>query len=153
MYRRSSRRLAVVVAVALIGPLAASCGEENDTAPQNTATSAVTSTAQTPTEAPDAPPGTTFTPDPTIVDAHPIPFTSWTRLAPDRLAVHFQTGTPECYGIDVTTTETDSAVTIELRSGRLAEAADRMCVMIAVFGTVEVQLDAPLGARQVLSAV
>jgi hypothetical protein len=74
-------------------------------------------------------------------------------VADDRIAVNFQTGSPECYGVDASTTETDSTVTIELRSGTRADATGRMCTMIAVFGTLEVPLKAPLGNRQVLSAV
>ncbi|MEU1984122.1 hypothetical protein [Nocardia sp. NPDC019395] len=107
----------------------------------------------TPTEDPGADPGRIFTADPSIVGAHPVPFTSWTRVAEDRIAIHFETGVPECYGVDASVTESETTVTVELRSGSRADSTDKMCVMVAVFGTLEVQLDAPLGNRQVLSAV
>lgn len=133
------------------------CGSDsgNDPEPGLSPTSAASSTPApgTPTEDPAADPGRIFTPDPALVGAHPIPFTSWTRAGESRVAIHFESGVPECYGVDATVTETDSTVTIELRSGTRADATDKMCVMMAVFGTLEVALDAPLGDRQVLSAV
>lgn len=157
MNRRSSARPAVTVlcaAVALVLATAGCGSGEEDTNPtEEPGSSVVTTTRNTPIELPEPPTATVFTPDPTIVDAHPVPFTSWSPLGPDRIAVNLETGTPECYGVDVTTTETESTVTVEVRSGRRADAADRMCVMIAVLGSVEITLDAPLGDRQVLSAV
>ncbi|MFC7448256.1 hypothetical protein [Rhodococcus daqingensis] len=114
---------------------------------------AVPSPAPPPVNDPDADPGTLFTADPTIVDAHPTPFESYTVVgeAGDRVAVHFTTGTPECFGADASVTESASAVTIALRTGTRAEAVGKACIMIAVQGTLEVQLAAPLGDRRVIS--
>ncbi|NUP29299.1 MAG: hypothetical protein HOQ36_17960 [Nocardia sp.] len=133
------------------------CGSDRTATPEpgpSPATTSVPAPAEpgTPTEDPGADPGRIFTADPTIVGAHPIPFTSWTRVAADRIAVHFESGVPECYGVNAEVSENDSAVTVELRSGTRADSADKMCVMMAVFGTLEIQLDAPLGDRRVLSA-
>lgn len=89
--------------------------------------------------------------DPTIVQTHPIAFTSWTLSAPDRIAVHFEIGSPQCYGVDATTTETPTTVTVALRSGIKPSAQGRMCSMIAMFATLEIQLKAPLNGRQVIS--
>lgn len=150
------RGCAILLAGCAALGLAAGCGgtDEGDTGTSTSAPAVTaTSTNSTPGEDPNAAPGQVFTPDPTIVDAHPIPFTSWTRVADDRIAVHFQTGVPECFGVDATVTETDTTVTVELREGTRADAVDKMCVMMAVFGTLEVQLKAPLGGRQVVSAV
>jgi hypothetical protein len=135
------------------------CGDTGDTgaepglSPEPSATSTTGKPPSTPTEVPGADPGHLFTADPSIVGAHPVPFTSWTRAGEDRIAVHFETGVPECYGVDATVTETETTVTVELRSGTRADSTGKMCVMMAVFGTLEVQLDAPLGNRRVLSAV
>ena len=64
-----------------------------------------------------------------------MPVESWSRLPnDDALAVHFTTGSPECYGVHATVRETTETVTVELRSGSLPEAVGRMCIMIAVFG-------------------
>ncbi len=142
--------LGVVLAVSACGGDGAADPEPG---PSPTSVPAPASTPATPTEDPAADPGHLFTADPSIVGAHPVPFTSWTKMAEDRIAIHFETGVPECYGVDVTTTADDRAVTIELRSGSRADAVDKMCVMMAVFGTLEIQLDVPLGDRQVLSAV
>ena len=92
-----------------------------------------------------------FGDNPAIVDPHPIAFDSWSRVPGDRaVAVHFTTGTPECYGVHATVTETAQTVSVELQSGSLPEAVGRACIMIAVSGTLEVPLGGPLGGRQVL---
>lgn len=90
-----------------------------------------------------------FTARPDIVEAGPLTVQSYSRVADDRIALQFETGTPECFGVDATVTENDDVVTVALRGGRLPEARDRMCIMIAVSGTVEVPLAAPLGDRTV----
>ncbi|MCT7661514.1 hypothetical protein [Mycobacterium deserti] len=109
--------------------------------------------AQTTVEPPERPSaGAMFTDNPAIVDAHPMPVASWSRFADDRaLAVHFTTGTPQCFGVHATTRETADTVTVELRSGTLPEAVGRACIMIALEGTLQVPLQAPLGDRRVLS--
>jgi hypothetical protein len=106
-----------------------------------------------PTAPPEVPPGgVVFTDNPDFVDPHPLRVESWSR-APndDAVAVHFTLGPPECYGVHATVQETDEAVTVELRSGTAPDAVGRMCIMIALFGTLDVPLQAPLGDRQVLS--
>ena len=96
--------------------------------------------------------GVAFTDNPSIVDAHPQPAESWSRVDDVRaVAVHFTTGTPHCYGVHADVVETAENVTIELRGGTLPEAVGRACIMIAVSGTLEVPLQSPLGDRQVLS--
>ncbi|MEU2004727.1 hypothetical protein ACH47B_27370 [Rhodococcus sp. NPDC019627] len=104
-----------------------------------------------PSEVPGEEFGTVFTARPDIVRAHPTPFESWSRADGNKIAIHFVTGTPECYGADATVTETDTTVTISLRTGSLPESADKMCILVAVFGTLEVPLQAPLGDRRVIN--
>ncbi|MFI6173013.1 hypothetical protein ACIBCN_39985 [Nocardia sp. NPDC051052] len=152
MTRMSGGRAAAAVAVVLGCLAAAGCAGSDDGGTQPKTSTTTSSAPSTPTEDTGGNSGRDFTADPTIVNGRPIPFSTWTRLADDRIAVNFQTGTPECYGVDVTVRETDSTVTVELRSGTRADAVGRMCTMNAVFGTVQVPLKAPLGNRQVLSA-
>lgn len=98
------------------------------------------------------PAGVVFVDNPAIVDAHPMPADSFSRVpGDDVVAVHFTTGTPECYAVHATVTETAETVSVEMLSGTRPEAAGRACIMIAVSGTVEVPLAGPLGDRQVLS--
>jgi hypothetical protein len=98
------------------------------------------------------PPGVVFIDSPAIVDAHPMPAESFSRVpGDDAVAMHFNTGTPECYGVHAVVTETAQTVSVELQSGSLPEAVGRACIMIAVSGTLEVPLGGPLGGRQVLS--
>ncbi|NME80119.1 hypothetical protein [Rhodococcus sp. 105337] len=92
---------------------------------------------------------TEFTARPDIVDPHPVQIQGWSRAGDDRIALHFETGTPECYGVHATITETTDAVGVTVLGGTLPEAQDRMCIMIAVTGTLEVPLESPLGDRVV----
>ena len=41
---------------------------------------------------------------------------------------------------------------LDLQGGTLPEAVNRACIMIALFGTLDVPLQAPLGDRTVLAA-
>ena len=96
--------------------------------------------------------GVGFTDNPAIVDPHPMAAESFSRTPDDRaVAVHFTTGTPECYGVFATVTETPQTVSVELHSGTRPEAVDRACILIAVAGTLDVPLSGPLGDRQVVS--
>ena len=152
----SGPRRAGAAAAALLALLAAGCGQANHGGTQtNTTTSSADPTSSgpsAPTEQNPPNPGRAFTANPAIVGGAPMPFDSWSPVAPDRIAVNFQIGSPDCYGVDAATTETATTVTVALRSGRLPEAAGRMCTMIAVFGTLDIPLKQPLGNRKVLSA-
>lgn len=109
---------------------------------------------QTTAQPPEVParPGVVFVDDPAILDSHPMPVESWSRAgAGDVLALHFTTGTPQCYGVTAVTHETPDTVTVELRGGIRPGAVGRACIEIAVFGTLEVPLQNPIGDRRVLS--
>jgi len=84
-----------------------------------------------------------------LVDAHPIEIQGWSRAGDNRIALHFETGTPECFGVDAVVTETAEAVGVTVLGGTLPEAQDKMCIMIAVTGTLEVPLQQPLAERVV----
>lgn len=148
---RGRRKIAIAVTLPLLLAAAACGGSDSDGGQSNTS-SPTTTAAPAPTEAPAGQLGRMFTADPTIVKPHAIAFDSWTRIAPDKIAVNFQTGIPECYGVDATTTETDKTVKVELRGGTRADAVGKMCTMNVVFGSLEIQLKSPLGDRQVVSA-
>ena len=99
--------------------------------------------------------GTVFTDDSALVDPRPIPVESWSRAAGSDTAVNvnFTSGTDACYGVHARVQETSETVTVELQSGTLRQAVGRACIMIALFGTMDVPLQAPLGDRLLLSAV
>ena len=103
---------------------------------------------------PEAPPGgILFTDNPAIVDPHPVHVESWSRAVDaNAVAVNFTTGTDSCYGVHATVQETPETVTVDLQGGTLPEAVNRACIMIALFGTLDVPLQAPLGDRTVLAA-
>lgn len=95
---------------------------------------------------------TTFTDNPAIVESHPQSIESWSRVPDaDAVAVHFSSGTPQCYGVSAEVQETADIIAVKLRSGTLPEATGRACIMIAVPGSLTVGLDSPVGNRTVLS--
>lgn len=97
-------------------------------------------------------PALMFTDEPAIVDGHPMHPEAWSRTTDDRVVrLHFTTGTPECFGVTARVHETADDVVVDLRSGTLPQAVGRACIMIAVFGGLDVPLQNPLGARRVLS--
>jgi hypothetical protein len=94
---------------------------------------------------------TEFTDNPSIVDSHPLHFESWRVVGEDVVALQFTTGTPECCGVHAIVHETPETVAVELHGGTLPEAVGRACIMIAVFGSLDVRLHEPLGDREVIS--
>jgi hypothetical protein len=100
-----------------------------------------------------APAGVTpFVDNPAIADSHPQHIDSWSRLPDsDALAVQFTSGSPECYGVHAEVQETADIVAVKLRSGTVPDATGRACTMIALFATLPVALQAPLGNRAVVS--
>jgi hypothetical protein len=99
-----------------------------------------------------APPGSTpFTNDPSIVDSRPQSIESWSRLpADDAIAVHFTTGTPQCYGASAEVQETTDIVAVKLRTGTRPDAIGRACIAIGLTATLDLPLRAPLGNRAVV---
>ena len=93
---------------------------------------------------------TEFTDNPSIVDSHPLRFESWRVVGEDVVALQFTTGTPECFGVHAIVHETPETVAVELREGTLPEAVGRACIMIAVFGSLDVQLQEPVGTRKLM---
>lgn len=105
-----------------------------------------------PVEVPVGEVGTMFESTPGLVRAAPTPFESWSQVSPNTIAIHFVTGTPECYGAEAQVTETDTEVVVALRTGTLPEAADKACIMVAVYGTMQMTLQSPLGDRAIVNA-
>ncbi|MUL67421.1 hypothetical protein BOO86_23305 [Mycobacterium sp. CBMA 234] len=107
-----------------------------------------------PVPLPEAPvsPGTTFVDDPAIVDAHPLAAQSWSRMDPEpQLALNFEIGSPECYGVHATVQETEQTVVVTLTSGRRYLKTHMVCTMIMVPGKIFVPLANPVGDRAVLA--
>lgn len=86
-----------------------------------------------------------------LVDERTVPFSSWSELAGNQIAIHFTSGSPACFGADAGVQETPSTVTITVRTGRLATAIDHPCLMVASYSTLVVNLSQPVGDREVLS--
>ncbi|MEU9805864.1 hypothetical protein [Mycobacterium sp. NPDC050853] len=132
--------------------LLAGCGDRGLDTPTAAADTPGATATSTPSENPPMDGATVFEDDPRIVDSRPVPFDIWSR-SPDGNAVivHFTSGTPQCHGVHATVHETDDAVEIALRGGTPPEAVDKMCIMIALQGSLVVPLESPLRDRRVLS--
>jgi len=105
-----------------------------------------------PPEVPPDPSRLVFVDNPAIVGPQPMQVESWSRSG-DGLMVNFTSGVPECYGVHVDVEETEQTVTVELYGGAPPESVGRICILLAVFGTLQVPLQSPLGERQVLDKV
>ena len=66
--------------------------------------------------------------------------------------VHFYGGVQDCYGARATVDETDDSVEVTLETGSRADAGDRACIEIAQAQELAVDLDAPLGDRELSAA-
>jgi hypothetical protein len=90
--------------------------------------------------------------DPFLVYSRPLTVDTWSRDESNgALSVQFSLASPGCSAVHAEVDETADAVTVELRVGTRPDATGRMCAMIVVPATLEVTLQAPLGARTVLS--
>lgn len=140
-----------LAAAALLCLAATGCSPDSGEKPPSPSGTSV----EAPTSIPKVPAQefrTQFTPRPDIVQSHEIPIESWTKVDANTIALNFTAGTPECYGVDPVVTETDTTIEVSLRMGTLPEAADRMCILIAVMGSVEVPTTAPIGDRTVVGS-
>jgi hypothetical protein len=146
----------VLLCILLVGCGNATTEASDDAEPTSSAAGAdlmhSPSSPPVPIEVPVGEVGTMFDSTPDLVRAAPTPFESWSQISPNTIAIHFVTGTPECYGAEAQVTESATEVVVALRTGTLPEAADKACIMVAVYGTMQMTLQAPLGDRTVVNA-
>lgn len=93
-----------------------------------------------------------ITPRAGMADVHPVPFES---AAPEgdgtTVRVVWWSGVEPCYVLDhVDVVETAASVTITLYEGRDPAAQDVACIELAVQKSTHVQLEDPLGNRQLI---
>jgi hypothetical protein len=67
----------------------------------------------------------------------------------DLLIAQFWNGDPACYGAMVRLEETADQVNVEVLTGVLPEASDRIALAVAELQELRVQLAAPLSGRRV----
>lgn len=106
--------------------------------------------AQALPEVPADPGRAVFVDDPQILNPHATTVESWSRSG-EGLRVNFASGAPDCFGVHVLVEETPEAVTVDLNGGMPPASIGRMCIALAVPGSVDVPLDRPLGDRVVLA--
>lgn len=111
----------------------------------------------TPTSFTPGPGAPVPSPSPSRVEPQPgqegvreIGWDDFTKLGPRRLEVTFSSGIEPCNVLDyVDVSETESTVTITLFEGSTPTDEDIACIEIAVFKSVVVELEGPLGDRKV----
>ncbi len=147
---RGDMRAVVLAVLSLV--LLAGCGDRGLDTPTAAADTPVPTVTATPSEVPPVEAVTLFDDNPRIVDSRPMAFDTWSR-SPDgnAVTVYFTSGTPQCHGAHATVHETDDTVEIALRGGTPPEAVGKMCILIAVQGSLSVPLENPLGDRRLLS--
>jgi hypothetical protein len=105
----------------------------------------------TPSEGPSAvePTPLLVRPRPGLVQARPRPWDRVEVTGPRTLLVHFTGGVEACYGLArVDVRYGADAVTVTLFEGRVP--GDLYCIEVAVAKAVRVELDEPLGDREVV---
>jgi hypothetical protein len=84
-----------------------------------------------------------------LVHAQVVPWRSWRAVDDTTLEFTVTAGPADCYGAQPKVVESDTAVKVRVRVGRLPEAADRACAAIALESVVPVRLAKPVGDRRV----
>lgn len=84
-----------------------------------------------------------------LLDAHPVTWRTWKAVNEMALEFTVTAGPADCYGAQPKVVESDTQVRVQIRIGRLPEAADRDCPAIALEAIVPVHLASPLGTRHV----
>lgn len=86
------------------------------------------------------------------IDVGMIAVDSFYRYAPTHLALNYVNGVPECYGKAGTplVEETPEAVVVSIPRTPVKGSEDRVCIDIALMGTVDITLSSPLAGRPVL---
>jgi|GEM_PF-1534706 len=141
MLTRRPPRLTAVLLVGAVVALSA-CGPVAEPGDDGDGTTA--------TRAPDAAtsPGALPVRD-DLVDPQVVAWRSWRAVDDRTLEFTVTAGPADCYGAEPQVQESETAVRVQIRVGRLPEAADEECPAIALESAVLVRLAAPLGDREV----
>lgn len=135
--------------------LLAACGSSSESGAGSSPTSPdrpVTSTPEPPE--PDDPipsPGASrVEPQPGQADVRKVAWEGYSKLGPKRLEITYWSGVEPCHVLDHVDVEEDgSEVTITLFEGHSPMDEDTACIEIALLKSVVVELDSPLGTREV----
>ncbi|GAB3188107.1 hypothetical protein [Nesterenkonia suensis] len=87
---------------------------------------------------------------PELVDEVLATWEDYEELSETELEVKFYSGNPSCYGVRSVVEEDAEEVRIATISGRLPEAGDQPCTQEALYVSVVVELEDPLGDREVV---
>ncbi|MFY1650977.1 hypothetical protein ACN27J_08775 [Solwaraspora sp. WMMB762] len=141
MLTRRPPRLTAVLLVGAVVALSA-CGSAAEPGDDGDGTTA--------TRAPDAAtsPGALPVRD-DLVDPQVVAWRRWRAVDDRTLEFTVTAGPADCYGAEPQVQESETAVRVQIRVGRLPEAADEECPAIALESAVLVRLAAPLGDREV----
>jgi hypothetical protein len=141
-----------VIGMAVVSFLAACGGLGSDPArpgAQPPPDSPVTSSPVDPNSPIPSPTPRIVEPQTGLTDVRPQPWDSVERLDPRTLQVAFYSGVHECYGVDrVEVKYGSNAVTVSLFIGRVP--GNQVCVEIAEYQAIAVELDEPLGGRDII---
>lgn len=86
-----------------------------------------------------------------LVDVQQVEILGVDETGPGALLVSFEMASHHCYGVHAAVTETDTAVTLDLHTGRRDGVASAACPLGVFPYTTQVTLAAPLGEREVVT--
>jgi hypothetical protein len=146
------RRQGLATLAAIAGVVLAACGAlGSDTARPGAPApdSPVTASPVDPNSPIPSPTPKLVEPQAGLTDVRPQPWESVEPLGPRTLQVAFYSGVHECYGVDrVEVDYRSKVVAVTLFIGRVP--GNQVCVEIAEYQAVEVELDEPLGGREIV---
>lgn len=87
---------------------------------------------------------------PELIEEVQATWEAYEELSETELEVMFYSGNLSCYGVRTVVEEDAEEVRIATVSGRLPEAADQPCTQEALYVSVVVELEEPLGDREVV---
>ena len=89
---------------------------------------------------------------PVFAGTQPHQWQSWTLIDPDTIRIRYTGAMPQCEGAAIRVVESDTAVTVALRTGLTPQTIAMPCPMAAVAYAATIDLRRPLGDRAVLDA-
>lgn len=156
--RGAVRRVGAVVTVLGLVLLTACAGDSGPIgaeSPEDRSTSAPAATS--PEEGPDDGGGGGPEMEPTpvretseLVSEHLSSWQEYSTPSETELQMAFYSGNPACYGVRAVVEETDSQVRVATISGTLPDAIDSACTQEARYVALVIELDEPLGEREVV---
>lgn len=88
---------------------------------------------------------------PDLISAQPAPIIELITVDDQTIGVRYENGSEPCSLANVTVTESDTEIVVELVTGLHPNAAAMSCIAQVIDYEIQVTLDAPVGDRQIVA--